>query len=727
MILCKKFIWRFVRAYLLVLLPLLSISVIVVQMNIRKLEEEKNYTLQQGIRGIELQMSEWAWGHHEKSFYLFQDKTMAPHRVLENSVNARDAILLLDKLKMFDEGVKDIFLYYGDRRIYAATGKSKSEIFFKKSLQCNEKTANIALEQLNSEEESISLLKTVRGEQYILYHYPMNVRDDIVYSVNYLLPLDYWEQYFSAIFAEDDLIITLQIGEEKIYYHSKLGVLKQLTKEAADENLKNREVKISGTTAGDSIHMTLNYNPKTAYQDVQRTNFFNMALLSFGIFLSMLLSFMQGERDRRRIQELTQMGYQKNVFQSKNKKRLADGFDYVQEMLTQMIQESCRIEQSAIEYREIMLTQISRLLFHGLIKDMQTVFRVVEECDVELYEEYYCFYGIHFENEEALMKFRKNYVPGLKDMVKLDKGYFLVFLAELPSQDPLCWMRNERMEQIRKQLEELGLNSSIIVSSQTYSELSLANCAYMEVVGLAEQVQGGQTEECCWDAYIRKQEGGWMMQLPEQMINDFLQAMEERNSKNALKTIGEMRRCMAGNGLCEENKKYLRYYIFQMMISALNKADEDEEKSCIVALTKINTAQEEQFFEQIQYLISTCFNVRGSGIKFEQAIDYIEKNYTRYDFSLEELADVMRVSKTQMSKLFKMKAGCNYIDYLTKLRMEKAKDLLEQTDMSVKDIMNSVGYIDKTNFSKKFKTFYGVNASVWREQKRNQKNKMENL
>lgn len=77
--------------------------------------------------------------------------------------------------------------------------------------------------------------------------------------------------------------------------------------------------------------------------------------------------------------------------------------------------------------------------------------------------------------------------------------------------------------------------------------------------------------------------------------------------------------------------------------------------------------------------------------------------------------------REQMSKLFKEELGMGYLDYLTKLRMDKAKYLLFHTDESVKNILQAVGYIDQTSFTKKFKTYYGMTPTEFRNQKQLEK------
>ena len=62
--------------------------------------------------------------------------------------------------------------------------------------------------------------------------------------------------------------------------------------------------------------------------------------------------------------------------------------------------------------------------------------------------------------------------------------------------------------------------------------------------------------------------------------------------------------------------------------------------------------------------------------------------------------------------------GMPYIDYLTQVRMEKACQLLTETDMPIKEIVWQVGYIDDSSFRKKFKARYGIRLSDYRKENR---------
>ena len=98
----------------------------------------------------------------------------------------------------------------------------------------------------------------------------------------------------------------------------------------------------------------------------------------------------------------------------------------------------------------------------------------------------------------------------------------------------------------------------------------------------------------------------------------------------------------------------------------------------------------------------------------EQARDYIEKHFAQ-DITLNSISREMHVSPYYFSKLYKATTGQNFIEYLTRLRMESAKTKLVNTNQSVKEICLSIGYSDPNYFSRSFKKYAGLSPSEYRE------------
>lgn len=109
-------------------------------------------------------------------------------------------------------------------------------------------------------------------------------------------------------------------------------------------------------------------------------------------------------------------------------------------------------------------------------------------------------------------------------------------------------------------------------------------------------------------------------------------------------------------------------------------------------------------------------NVRNSDeqttIKYLK--EYVENNYI-YDISMQEAAEEMGYSDAYFSKLFKQYFNQNFTAYLTEYRIKKAKELLSNTNHSIKDISRTVGYTDSNYFAKIFKRLVGEIPSKYRE------------
>ncbi len=103
------------------------------------------------------------------------------------------------------------------------------------------------------------------------------------------------------------------------------------------------------------------------------------------------------------------------------------------------------------------------------------------------------------------------------------------------------------------------------------------------------------------------------------------------------------------------------------------------------------------------------------------ALQYMEENFTDDSLTLNRVAGVANVSANHFSALFSQKMGQTFIEYLTQLRMSRAKEQLRCTDMRSGEIALEVGYKDPHYFSFLFKKTQGCTPSEYRNQTRSQK------
>jgi Response regulator containing CheY-like receiver domain and AraC-type DNA-binding domain len=82
--------------------------------------------------------------------------------------------------------------------------------------------------------------------------------------------------------------------------------------------------------------------------------------------------------------------------------------------------------------------------------------------------------------------------------------------------------------------------------------------------------------------------------------------------------------------------------------------------------------------------------------------------------SLSMLADQFELNKNYLSEVFKKKTGISVLDYITKVKMERAKKILAESEIKSYEIAEKLGYFDAEYFSKVFRKYTGVSATEYR-------------
>ena len=100
------------------------------------------------------------------------------------------------------------------------------------------------------------------------------------------------------------------------------------------------------------------------------------------------------------------------------------------------------------------------------------------------------------------------------------------------------------------------------------------------------------------------------------------------------------------------------------------------------------------------------------------AIDYIYKNKSE-NITVENMAKVCHISQSYFSRLFSKEMGQSFSNYISKLKIKWAKDILEESDMSISQISDELGFNEPGYFIKIFKKYEGMTPSVYRKYYKN--------
>ncbi len=99
----------------------------------------------------------------------------------------------------------------------------------------------------------------------------------------------------------------------------------------------------------------------------------------------------------------------------------------------------------------------------------------------------------------------------------------------------------------------------------------------------------------------------------------------------------------------------------------------------------------------------------------QKAKDYMNSHYADPSLSLQAIAEIVFLNPSYFSKLYKQETGETYVDYITSVRIGKAKKLLRETNIKMNDVGIAVGYPNPTYFSSKFKKQTGLTPLEYRE------------
>lgn len=102
--------------------------------------------------------------------------------------------------------------------------------------------------------------------------------------------------------------------------------------------------------------------------------------------------------------------------------------------------------------------------------------------------------------------------------------------------------------------------------------------------------------------------------------------------------------------------------------------------------------------------------------EMRKILKYIQ-DHIQEEISLETIAAYVNMNSSYFSRYFKSKTGGNFVDFLTGIRIEKAKELLMETDLSIEEISIQVGHVNKAYFTKVFKKVTGFNPGEFRKKR----------
>lgn len=153
----------------------------------------------------------------------------------------------------------------------------------------------------------------------------------------------------------------------------------------------------------------------------------------------------------------------------------------------------------------------------------------------------------------------------------------------------------------------------------------------------------------------------------------------------------------------EYTHKALKLQVYDYMLKPIPKTD----------FYDVLTSLRDELLKKEDVIIEIDENISGI---VQRVREYIDLNYSNPELSLNGVSEIYNVNKNYLSKLMKEELGSSFTEYLTSLRLEKAKEILVDGNSypNILDIANNVGFNTQHYFSRVFKKNEGMSPLEYR-------------
>lgn len=276
---------------------------------------------------------------------------------------------------------------------------------------------------------------------------------------------------------------------------------------------------------------------------------------------------------------------------------------------------------------------------------------------------------------------------------------------------------------ITAELVHIGMDVGISNEKGTFSELASmyqmarAATAYRFIYGLSAVI----TEDQMAEEALTKKEKVQTQRLTEYLkegsrdsfwkeYDKIIEELKDRSLQSARETLVDM----AAQLLKYKNSLS---YIF----IPLTGADYENLNNELIQFEYIDDVRT-WFSGMVSEIWAVLDRVRQSGRDdiADKALEYLQENYADPNISAQYLADMYHITPSYFSRLFHERSGCAFPDYLSTLRIEKAKEmLLKDSGKSIQEICELVGYTNSSYFTALFKKKYGITPGQFRKNHQN--------
>ena len=392
----------------------------------------------------------------------------------------------------------------------------------------------------------------------------------------------------------------------------------------------------------------------------------------------------------------------------------------LQGLILQGFNENRKLEESVLEHKERLQDKVINMVFHGMFHEPEKLEIAFRELGFDSFPRRFFVGAVSAE-----CSLEQEHVEEiLGKCLWMSEAYegkdIIIYLYEVQREDENQFLRKKYAEEIRQLLHQKGIHKIRIGMSQVYSNPVIIDCAYAEAIKMLGRLLQGKEKDyyLCWDNTNPQR----ILMPDEALLEEFEKALRNQYYEDAVQAFHGLLHSRMVKECTVQNRNYIRYEILQRMIRYLSEERGMDKQLLLEECINIRVEHEREFTNAVSNILQKISQKKEND-SFALLLEYINQNYQNSSLTYEEVAAAGGISKNYISKMFRVKLGMSYIEYLTLVRIDKASVLLRTTDININTVAEMVGYANTASFRRAFKMKYGLSASDYRNKERKYQSK----
>lgn len=694
---------------------------------------------------------------------IASNSLLTPYKVSEDAYSPYRTVAELKKYKSTNLFVNDIVLYYtcpSCTSMYAASGTYDSNNFFNYIYNYEHWSLDDFLRTLPSMDSPVMRpleRVNISGQTANIstYIYPISNNSSKPYgAVFFLIEERTIHQLIQNVLGTNHGSVFIMNGRDIIARHSN-GESEQ-NKEQVQQWIETQtitapvsEVKINGikytvfhvnSDFNGWSYVTMMPSEQVMTKVDHSRQLFNWTIAAVFI-LGLLMAILFSERNYRPLRKLIAAISHgpRTPFTALSKK--SNELDLISDYVSEISKECEGLTHMLHSQASIVKEQSLLKLVKGSAKEEKRPETMAAISSLHLDQSYYVVLLFLIDNYN---QFIQEYAKSMQELIK----YSLIkvteelsselgngFGAELTDDRGIVILlnmseENAKLETIRnladkvKHLFTQDFNLTLTVGiGDIYDNVSMIHPSFVQAKQAARyRFIRGRDQVICYNELrrSRKSEKWYPVELEVQL----LKAIKQGNGGAVQNIIRDTMEHIVTKQMSLEAVEFFCFNMVNTMLKALMELNIETNQGMEQLLEDLYIPRFETIEELECFVIEFCHNVCDHIVHkkesknfalLERIKTYINDNFRDSTIDLNRIADKFGISASYATRFFKDHTDCSIMRYIDQLRMEESKKLIGTTELTLKDIMLEVGYVDSTNFIRKFKKIEGVTPMEYRK------------